>query len=177
MIIEYHGRMIWNFDLTCADDLWLSICALLIQGTATYSDVQNVLRAIGPKSIFPESCGGLELTGGTQFQKNPAWAMMQPGEQEFPSKICQNHLGESFSKHLFLELMLGLEPLIIVLFGNGLNSQGVAIFGYTCSLVFARVHQELEKLKIYRFTSPCSTKMKTGTPLSMEIATFFQSCL
>ena len=29
-----------------------------LAGTATGSDVQNVLRALGPRSIFPESLGG-----------------------------------------------------------------------------------------------------------------------
>ena len=29
-----------------------------LPGTATGSDVQNVLRALGPRSIFPESLGG-----------------------------------------------------------------------------------------------------------------------
>lgn len=130
---------------------------------------------LDPRVFFLNHVEDLSRREGRSFKKieHGQWCR----RKEFPSKICQNHLGESFSTYLFLELMLGLEPFILVLFGNGLKSQGVAIFGYPRSLVFARVHQELEKLKIYRFTSPCCTKMKTGTPLSMEIATFFQSCL
>jgi len=40
-----------------------------VMGTATYSDVQNVLRAIGPKSIFPESCGGTRKAEDLPFYK------------------------------------------------------------------------------------------------------------
>ena len=103
--------------------------------------------------------------------------MMQPGDQEFPSKICQNHLGESFSTYVFLELILGLEPLILVFFGNGLNSQGVAIFEYPCSFVFRARSPGTRKAEDLPFYKPLLYQDENRHPFVKEIATFFQSCL
>lgn len=40
-----------------------------VMGTATGSDVQNVLRALGPRSIFPESLGGSRRAEDVPFYK------------------------------------------------------------------------------------------------------------
>ena len=111
--------------------------------------------------------------------------MMQRGETNpSPRFVFTSFRSISFANYIksfFLKLMLKLadSEYKIGMIGT-LNPCVVFLGGMDwilrvlpfSDIHLSRVHQELEKLKIYRFTSPCSTKMKTGTSLSRKLPCF-----